>query len=56
MLRRAEYWRNLCKGALDTHSVFLQQMQRLDGLEPQSALKAWATLPAWPVEMGPAKV
>ncbi|WP_395107596.1 hypothetical protein [Actinomadura sp. SCN-SB] len=56
MRRRAEYWRNLCQGALDAHTVFLQQMRRMDGLEPQSALKIWASLPAWPVELGSAKV
>lgn len=45
---RAQYWQNLCVGAVAHHDVFLAQLQRLDGLKPQDSLKRWARLPAWP--------
>jgi hypothetical protein len=46
---RAQYWQNLCTGAVASHAVFLAQLQLLDGLTPQDSLKRWAELPAWPV-------
>lgn len=45
---RAQYWQNLCAGAIAHHAVFLAQLQLLEGLTPQDPLKRWATLPAWP--------
>jgi hypothetical protein len=45
---RAQYWQNLCAGAVAHHAVFLAQLQLLEGLTPQDPLKRWATLPAWP--------
>jgi hypothetical protein len=50
--QRAEYWKNLCTGAVQHHDVFLKMMNRLDGLKPQKSLKLWAKLPAWPVPAG----
>lgn len=46
---RAQYWQNLCAGAVAHHAVFLAQLQLLEGLTPQDPLKRWATLPSWPV-------
>jgi hypothetical protein len=52
MRDRAVYWRNLCKGALDHHAVFSQQLNRLDDeLKPQLPIQVWATLPAWPTDV-----
>lgn len=48
---RAQYWRNLCRGAVTGHAVILAQLQMLEGLEPQASLKRWAELPAWPVPL-----
>jgi hypothetical protein len=44
---RAQYWQNLCTGAVAHHGLFLQLLQRLDGLTPQEPLKRWAAEPAW---------
>ena len=52
---RALYWRNLCAGAVRHHDVVLEQLKRLDGLEPQPSLLRWASLPAWPA-VAPAPV
>jgi len=51
MRDRAHYWKNLCTGAVTHHSVFLQQLQLLDGLKPQAALRRWAALPAWSTDV-----
>ena len=37
---RAQYWQNLCVGAVAHHDVFLAQLQRLDGLKPQDSAEA----------------
>jgi hypothetical protein len=47
MRDRAQYWKNLCTGAVAHHAVFLKQLQRLDGLKPQISLQRWSALPAW---------
>jgi hypothetical protein len=47
MRDRAQYWKNLCTGAVAHHAMFMKQLQRLDGLKPQAPLKRWSTLPAW---------
>jgi hypothetical protein len=51
MRERAQYWRNLCNGSLQAHTMFLQQLQLMEGLEPQMPIGVWATLPAWPTEV-----
>jgi hypothetical protein len=48
MRDRAQYWQNLCAGAVAHHAIFLAQLRRLDGLTPQDSLKRWSGLPAWP--------
>ena len=49
LLARAEYWKNLCGGAIAHHQLFRDLLRRLDGLPPQPSLQCWATLPAWSV-------
>ncbi|WP_051809898.1 hypothetical protein [Actinoplanes subtropicus] len=44
---RAEYWRNICKGAVDEHEMLAKRVRRIDPLPVQKPLKQWADLPAW---------
>lgn len=50
MRGRAEYWRNLCRGAVNAHSIISQQLglDPSDYLKPQEPVTVWADLPAWP--------
>ncbi|MBM7772352.1 hypothetical protein JOD54_002556 [Actinokineospora baliensis] len=45
---RAQYWRNVCAGAVHHHEMIATQLGRLEPLEPQKALRHWAELPLWP--------
>jgi hypothetical protein len=53
---RAEYWRNLCRGAVGAHKVISQQLglDESEYLKPQEPLNVWAQLPAWPAVISPA--
>jgi hypothetical protein len=48
---RALYWKKVCAGAVTHHGLFLDLLQRLDGLKPQQSLARWAALPAWPADV-----
>ena len=50
MRGRAEYWRDLCRGAVGAHAVISPQLglDESEYLEPQAPLTVWAQLPAWP--------
>ncbi|MEU4420972.1 hypothetical protein AB0F81_10115 [Actinoplanes sp. NPDC024001] len=45
---RAEYWRNICGGALREHEMLAKRLRRPDAFDAQEPLKRWAKLPAWP--------
>lgn len=45
---RAEYWRNVCRGALDHHRIMAVQLQQAEPIKPQKPLEVWAGLPLWP--------
>ncbi len=47
MRERAEYWRNICKGAVDEHQMLANRVRRVDPLPVQKPLEQWAELPAW---------
>jgi hypothetical protein len=49
MRERARYFRALCAGSVDEHTMISARLQLVDPIEPQSPLAQWATLPAWPV-------
>lgn len=46
---RAEYWRNLCAGAVFHHEILATQLGRLEPLKTQNSIQQWATMPLWPV-------
>lgn len=48
MRGRAQYWRNVCAGAVAEHKNIATQLQLVKPLKPQPPLLQWATLPAWP--------
>jgi hypothetical protein len=50
MRERAEYWRNICKGAVDEHQMLAKRVRQVDPLPVQKPLKHWADLPAWPTD------
>lgn len=51
---RAIWWRNRCGGALAEYGVVNARVDQPEGFEAPKALRAWATLPAWPLPTEPA--
>jgi hypothetical protein len=49
MRERAEYWRNICQGAVAEHQMLATRVRQVDPLPVQKPLKQWAELPAWPI-------
>jgi hypothetical protein len=47
MRLRAQFWQNVCRGALHHHEIIAAQLKRLKPLKPQKPLEVWATLPLW---------
>ncbi len=47
MRLRAEFWQNVCRGALNHHKIIAAQLRLVKPLKPQKPLEVWATLPLW---------
>jgi hypothetical protein len=47
MRARAQFWQNVCLGALHHHELIAAQLKLLKPLKPQKPLEVWANSPLW---------